>query len=166
MFDATDVSVPEMSGVLVLAQSDVPAEGGGTTTSEPGAPGAGGTTGGGTAAPGGQAAPPPATNPLTLLIPMLLVIIVFMWISTSGQRKERKKREAMLEALRKHDRVQTIGGVIGSIVEVKDHEVVLKVDETNNVKMRFSKSAIQQVLSEPKDGSTTSAVAESSPASG
>jgi preprotein translocase subunit YajC len=42
--------------------------------------------------------------------------------------------------------VQTIGGVIGTIVEVKDAEVVVKIDETTNTKIRFARSAIQQVL--------------------
>ena len=45
-----------------------------------------------------------------------------------------------------HDTVQTIGGVIGSIVEVKNDSVVLKVDESSNTRITFSRSAIQQVL--------------------
>jgi preprotein translocase subunit YajC len=58
----------------------------------------------------------------------------------------------MLSALKRHDRVQTIGGVIGAVVEVKDDEVVLKVDETNNIKMRFARSAVQQIIAESSAG--------------
>ena len=63
-------------------------------------------------------------------------------------RKEKKKRESMLNSVRKHDRVQTIGGVIGSVVEVKPDIIVLKVDEMSNTRMTFARSSIQQVLKE------------------
>lgn len=65
-----------------------------------------------------------------------------------GQRKERKRRESLLGAIKKHDRVQTIGGIIGSVVEVKPDVVVLKVDESSNTRMTFAKSAVQQILKE------------------
>jgi preprotein translocase subunit YajC len=74
-----------------------------------------------------------------------MAMIVF---SLFGQRRERKKREAMMSSLKKHDQVQTVGGIIGSIVDVKGDRVVLKVDESSNTRMTLSRSAIQQVLSE------------------
>lgn len=78
---------------------------------------------------------------------MLLGLMVFMIVMSSmGQRKEKKKRQELLNSLGKHDRVQTAGGVIGTIVELRDQEVVVKVDESTNTKIRFSRSAIQQVL--------------------
>ena len=52
----------------------------------------------------------------------------------------------MLDALKKNDRVQTIGGVLGTVVDVRDNEVLVKVDETNNVKIRFNRTAIKEVL--------------------
>ena len=67
--------------------------------------------------------------------------------SILGQRRDRKKREAMISAIKKHDRVQTIGGVIGSVVEVKPDYVVLKVDEASNTRITFARAAVQQVLS-------------------
>lgn len=78
---------------------------------------------------------------------VLLGMFVFMLVlSSMGQRKEKKKRAAMLGALGKHDRVQTSGGVIGTVVEVRGDEITLKVDESTNTKIRFAKSAVQQVL--------------------
>ena len=53
----------------------------------------------------------------------------------------------MLQSLEKNDRVRTIGGIIGTVVEVKGDEVRLKVDESNNTKMWFSSSAIGKNLS-------------------
>ena len=95
---------------------------------------------------GGTTNQPPPNN---LLIWMLPVFLILLWMMiSSGRRagKERKQREAMLSGLRRNDRVQTTGGMLGKIVEVKGDEVVLKVDESNNTRIKFSKSAIQQVI--------------------
>ena len=96
---------------------------------------------------GGGAPPPNPFGGNMLLIFGGIFFFIILW-SILGQRKEKKKREAMLDAIGKHDRVQTIGGVIGSVVELKSDTVVLKVDESSNTRMTFSRSAIQQVLSE------------------
>ncbi|MCP4835157.1 MAG: preprotein translocase subunit YajC [Phycisphaera sp.] len=80
---------------------------------------------------------------LLMLIPMVVLMLVF---SVFGQRKEKKKRDALMSSIKKHDRVRTIGGVIGAIVEVKTDTVVLKVDESSNTRMTFSRDAVQQVL--------------------
>lgn len=89
---------------------------------------------------------------LFILLAMLVVMIIF---SVVGQRRERKKREQLISSVKKHDKIQTIGGVIGSIVEVKPDTVVLKVDESSNTRITFARSAIQQVLKSsgaPADG--------------
>ncbi|MGN6506297.1 MAG: preprotein translocase subunit YajC, partial [Tepidisphaeraceae bacterium] len=59
-----------------------------------------------------------------------------------------KERKDMIAALKKGDRVQTIGGVLGSVVQVDGDEIVVKVDETTNSKIRFVRSAIQRVISD------------------
>ena len=111
-----------------------------------------GTAGGGT---GGTTAPPAMLDSfLPMVLLFVVVIIVFTWIS---QRKERKRRESMLTSIRKHDTVQTIGGMVGSIVEVKDDKVVLKVDESSNTRITFARSAIQQVLASKGDKRTKEA---------
>ncbi len=128
------------SNMLILAQDGAapPAPGEGVPLE--GAPGAPGGPGGGA---GG--APPPSS--ITKFLPLILLLVVGMILfSVFGQRRDRKKREAMIKAVKKHDRVQTIGGVIGSIVEVKSNTVVLKVDESSNTRITFARSAIQQVL--------------------
>ena len=110
-----------MMDILVLAQN-----------------GAGGTGGAGTS-PGGS-------NPLWF--GLLLMILVFYVIVLGGNRKEKKKRQEMLAAIKKNDRVMTIGGIIGSVISVSDNEVSLKVDESANVKITVVRSAIQKVLVE------------------
>ena len=56
----------------------------------------------------------------------------------------------MLDTLKKGDRVQTIGGVLGTVVEARDTDVLVKVDESSNTKIRFSRNAIHRVLDEDK----------------
>ncbi|MBM4009100.1 MAG: preprotein translocase subunit YajC [Planctomycetes bacterium] len=87
----------------------------------------------------------PAADPLGgmwIVIPFVLILVVFTMF---GQRRERKKRAALMESIKRHDEVQTIGGIIGSVVELKDDTVILKIDENSNVRMTVAKSAIAQV---------------------
>ncbi len=95
---------------------------------------------------GDTEAPPPGLFGPNLILIMFLVITVMIVMSILGQRRERKKRQAMISAIKKHDKVQTIGGVIGSIVELKPDFVVLKVDESSNTRITFARSAVQQVI--------------------
>jgi preprotein translocase subunit YajC len=124
----------------------------------PGDPGAPGTTG----VPGGPGTGAPPSSPFSgPMIPIMLGLFVLMLIvSVIGPRRERKKKEAMINAIKKHDRVQTVGGVIGAIVELKPDFVVLKVDESANTRITFARSAIQQVLS-ASDGDDSSSSSSS-----
>ena len=136
---------------MTLAQDGVAAPPGETTVA-PADP-----AGGGTEAPRGQG----GLFPPGFLIVMVGILLVMILLS-GGKRGERKKREAMLSAVRKHDKVQTIGGVIGSIVEVKPDHVVLKVDESANIRITFARSAIQQVISssDKKESASDAAAAD------
>lgn len=87
-------------------------------------------------------------SPDTFIYITLIVIVMMVVFSIVAQRKEKKRRESLLGAIKKHDRVQTIGGVLGSVVEVKPDTVVLKVDEASNTRMTFAKSAVQKILRE------------------
>ena len=131
-----------------LAQEDAPPAPPGTIAPQPSAPA--GTPGvHSTVQPGAQPLPtaPPPGSGWGQLIFFLAIIAVMWFLLLGGQRREKKKREEMLTALKKGDYVQTIGGVLGTVMDVREHEVVLKVDENNNTKLRFAKSAVQTVLS-------------------
>ena len=56
----------------------------------------------------------------------------------------------MLSQLKKGDEIQTIGGIIGKVVEAREDRVLVKVDETANSKIWFSRNAIHRVLDEEK----------------
>ena len=140
---AQDGSAPPVPGE---APAGTPATGT-TGTAAPGVPGTN------TAAPSS-----PFGNQFFLI--MMLVIVGMLIFSWRGTRRDKKKRESMLGAIKKHDKVQTIGGVIGSVVEVKPDTVVLKVDESSNTRITFSRSAIQQVLTVSPDVAVTKSSAE------
>ena len=90
--------------------------------------------------PQGSAAP--------MMIGLALMIGVFYFVLMRGNRKQQRERTDLLSNLSKNDKVMTIGGIIGTVVQVRDNEVVLKVDESNNTKMTFIKKSIQQVIRE------------------
>ena len=100
----------------------------------------------------GTGGPRPSAGIDSFVWIVMLLVLAMIVFTTMAQRRERKKRDALLSSVRKHDRVQTIGGIIGSVVEVKTNTVVLKVDESSNTRMTFARSAIQQVLKEAPDG--------------
>jgi len=72
--------------------------------------------------------------------------VIFYFILIRPQGKERKRREAMLSAIKKNDKVVTAGGIIGTVTSTKDDEITLKVDESTNTKITFSRAAIQKVI--------------------
>ena len=96
-------------------------------------------------------APPPKSGwgnmfPLLLIAPILLI---FLW-SGRGRKKQEAKRKQMLSELKKGDKVTSIGGIVGSVIEVREDELVIKVDETGNTRLRFARWAIRGVGEEGK----------------
>ncbi|CAN5521448.1 hypothetical protein BH09PLA1_BH09PLA1_27670 [soil metagenome] len=80
------------------------------------------------------------------MMPLLLALAVLWFLMFRSKSGETKKRQAMLSELKKGARVQTIGGILGTVLDVRDSEVLVKVDESTNTKMRFARSAIHRVL--------------------
>ena len=70
--------------------------------------------------------------------------LLYIWMGRS-RRKQRRQRQEMLTALKKGDKITSIGGIVGTVIEVRDDEVTVKVDETGNVRMRFARWAIRGV---------------------
>lgn len=83
-------------------------------------------------------------------MPLVLILLLLWLVVFRPKKQQEKQRTTMLNALKKGDRIQTIGGILGSVVEVRDDEVVVKVDETSNAKVTFARSAIHRVREEEK----------------
>ena len=78
---------------------------------------------------------------------MLALIFVVMWFfMIRPQRKQQKELQNFRDSLKKGDKVVTIGGIYGTICEVKEGTVLMEVD--NNVKIRVSKNALVKDFTE------------------
>ena len=83
-------------------------------------------------------------NPIqSQLITIVLIIGVFYFLLIRPQKKAQEEHKKMLSSLKKNDEVITVGGIHGTIANVKDHSVTLKVDD--NVKIEVQKASIASV---------------------
>lgn len=77
-------------------------------------------------------------------------VLLMVLLMGRGKRKQESKRRQMLAELKKGDKVTTIGGIVGTILDVREDEVVVKVDETNNVRMRFARWSVRGIGEQAK----------------
>ena len=117
-----------MNATYIVAQATVPSAGAGPATRP-------------------QVDPPWYTSQL---IPILLLVAIFYVFMFRTKKGEQNKRQQMLNNLKKGDEVQTIGGVFGRVLEIRDDRVQLKVDESSNTKIWFSRTSIHRVVSAEK----------------
>lgn len=87
-----------------------------------------------------QHTPPLLASPI-ILIPFIIAIFYFLVIKP--QKKTQSEHQNMISNLKKNDEVITIGGIYGTVVNVKENSIILRVDD--NVKIEFQKSAISTI---------------------
>jgi preprotein translocase subunit YajC len=100
---------------------------------------------------GGAKAPqsPCDQNMIFLLVAMGIVFYFILWRpQRKKEKEERTKREEMMKNLKKSDHVVTRGGICGVVAAVTEDEVTVKVDEKNDVRIRFLREAILNVITE------------------
>ena len=80
-----------------------------------------------------------------------LVILIFYFLIIRPQNKKQKDAEKMLKAIKKGDKVYTIGGLHGVIQSVNEEKatVTLKVDEGSTTTLEFNRSAIAGLVNPP-----------------
>ena len=90
-------------------------------------------------------------NPLTSLLPLIAIPFLFYFIIMRPKQLEERKRQAMINALKKNDKVLTLAGIYGTVVSVDNDQdrVVLRVDD--NVKIAFSKTSVLKVIDVASD---------------
>ena len=81
-----------------------------------------------------------SANPLISFLPLILIFVVFYFLLIRPQQKQKKDHQEMLKALAKNDEVVTSGGIHGTVINVKDTSVVLRIDD--NTKVEVEKYAI------------------------
>jgi preprotein translocase subunit YajC len=95
------------------------------------------------AAPPGAEGAGGAGSGLMTFLPFIAIIAIFYLLIIRPQNKKQKETQKMLSALKKGDRVVTIGGIHGTITSVRETTVVVKVDD--NTKIEFSRSAVSSI---------------------
>lgn len=80
-----------------------------------------------------------------MLIMMLPIFLLMYFLLIRPQRKQEARRREMIAALKKNDHVMTNGGILGVVVNVKDDEITLRVDDSRDVKIRVHRNFIASV---------------------
>ena len=88
------------------------------------------------------------------MLPILLIFVIFYFLLIRPQSKKQKETEKMIAALKKGDKIVTIGGIHGVISSTKENTVIVKVDD--NTKIEFNRSAIASLVTEKTEKEETS----------
>ena len=91
-------------------------------------------------------APGPQPSGFGMLMPLVLIVGIMYLFMIRPQQKKQKETQKMLDALKKGDKVITIGGSHGTVASAKENVVVVKVDD--NTKIEFNRTAIATVIAD------------------
>jgi len=84
-----------------------------------------------------------AASPLIQFLPLVLIFIIFYFLLIRPQKQKEKEHQKMLTGIDKNDDVVTLSGIHGTVVNVKDKTLILRIDE--NVKMEIEKSSVAYI---------------------
>jgi preprotein translocase subunit YajC len=84
-------------------------------------------------------------NGLLYLLPIPILFYAMIW---RPQQQQEKKRKALLDALKKNDKIITASGIYGTVVSVDagGDKLVLRIDDDKGVKLTMSRSSVMRVL--------------------
>ena len=96
----------------------------------------------------------PVASLISMLLPMVLIFVVFYFFLIRPQKKKDKQVKEMLNNLKKGDRICTIGGIYGTIVNIKDDTITLAVgkDNLSMVIARWGVRSVEELTIENDNG--------------
>ena len=97
----------------------------------------------GAAAPAAEGAAQRPASSWSMWVMLALIFVVMYFFMIRPQRKQQKELQEFRKGLKKGDKVLSIGGIYGEVVEVSDADNTILVKVDGDVKIRFSKDAIQ-----------------------
>lgn len=103
---------------------------------------------------GGAPGSGPGAGPGGMLVqffPFVLIFIVFYFLLILPQQRKQKKHRAMLEALKKGDRILTSGGMLGTVAAINKNIVTIQVADNARIKIR--KDFVSELQSGEEEGS-------------
>lgn len=83
------------------------------------------------------------------LLFMVGIMVIFFFFMIRPQMQRQKKEKQFREGLKKGDRIVTLAGIYGKVVEIDEHSALVEVD--SNVKMRFERAAIREYQPQVKE---------------
>lgn len=86
---------------------------------------------------------------ITSFIPILLLFVIFYFLLIRPQQKKQKQHQALISNLRRGDKIVTNGGLYGTVVDVKEHVIVLKI--ADDTKVELVKNAVATVIEKRED---------------
>ena len=98
-----------------------------------------------------QAAAPgqPPQNLLVTMMPLVFIFVIFYFLLIRLQQKKQKDHEKLVQAVKTGDQVVTSAGIHGTVSNVKDKTVIVKI--ADNVKVEFDRGAIATVVKPSTD---------------
>ena len=101
---------------------------------------------GGAAGEGGQSltAAETAISTIGAFFPLVIMFALMYFLMIRPEKKRKKKEKAMLDALKRGDRICTIGGIYGTIMDIKDDTITLSVGR-DNLSMVIARWAVRSV---------------------
>ena len=88
-------------------------------------------------------------NPITSLLPFALMFLVLYLLILRPQMKKQRNQQRMIDELEKNDEIVTSGGIHGTILNIKDDILVVKI--ADNVKVEISRAAVSRVKNKEDD---------------
>ena len=82
-------------------------------------------------------------NPIVALVPYLLIFGIFYFLVIKPQKEQQKNFQKMLNDLKKNDEIVTSGGIHGTIVNIKEKTLTIRIDD--NVKVEIDRAAVARV---------------------
>lgn len=86
-------------------------------------------------APDGGGAAGGAPNPIVSFLPIILIFAVMYFLMIRPQQKKQKQHQAMLNAIQKGDRIQTSGGVLGTVTGLDQNDLTVEIAPQVRVKV-------------------------------
>lgn len=102
------------------------------------------------AAPPGGPGAPAGPGLIGTLFPFLLIGLVFWFLLIRPQQKQEKARQARVNALKRGDKVRTRGGIVATVIRVKDDEVILGIGSDKGVELAVHKGFVDEVYGDAK----------------
>ena len=87
--------------------------------------------------------PDQATNPIVHLLPPIAIFLIFYFLLIKPQKDQQKKQQETISSVKKNDQVVTSAGIHGTVVNVKDSTLIIRIDD--NARMEINKDAVASV---------------------